>query len=379
MAPREPVPKSKLYDALETYGRDARELSVKRLYADKVGGKVLAAVGTDEQLADPNKRHHLAVQIDAQLRSIIASIKDSVDRRIAQAVFATEEEFFGKLVTQRLAYVRENDCGFSDEQFKDRRARVIGEVEVELADALKGEAIPPLCGEPKSHDDVHKVPTTGVEHSMVDPPRGQAAHLGGAAHKSDTQKRKGRGRLILTGAAAAAVVLVVVAVAVVLTRDNGAHAARNGMSAAQLEQRYDGKLPQGQDGQESHCADPPRSEPVAGDSTPPVMGPDGTEVARVHLRKSPICPTVVWARVVWYDDEQRRFTIPPGWTLHVVMTRPDTQSRIDETEPKNGSTIHYAYSRMLTSAGGCVYAQVYFTKGDSQPPIEVVTTSCVQV
>jgi hypothetical protein len=280
---------------------------------------------------------------------------------MAQVVLKAAREFHGLGIGQRLAYVATHPGPkFTEDQFWERRGSVIEQVAAKLEEALAEEAAAAFAGNPSTQD-----------NPVADPD---------AAKPTSARTRPGRRRLILTGATVATVVLAVVA-AVVLTRDNSAHATWNGMSAAQLEQRYDGKLPQGQEGQESHCADPPPSQPIDGASPPSVIGPDGTEVAKVHLRKSksPTCPTVVWARVVWYDDENRTFTIPPGWTLHVVMTRPDTKSTTDETEPQHGPTIHYAYSRMMTSATGCVYAQAYFTKGDAPPPTEVVPTSCVQV
>ena len=355
----------------------ARQLSVERLLASKVGWRVLAAVGTDDQLADSRKCQGLAMQVDTELRSIIASIKNRVDRRIAQAVLATEEEFFDKTVGRRKEYLREHD-GIFEDVYKKNRPRVIGEMAVKLERAIKGRAGPQLSSEAKPHD-AHEAPTTSPERDTTHPARTQAVTLERAPLLIASRKRSGRRRRVFSGLVAAALIVDIVVGAVVLTRHHDVEQTWNGMTAAQLEQRYDGKLPQGQDGQESHCADPPESRPIDGASTPPVMGPDGTEVGKVRLRKSTSsdCPTVVWARVVWYGDEQRTYTIPPGWTLHVVMNRPDTQSRVDETEPKNGSTIHYAYSRMLTSARGCVYAVAYFTKGDVPPPTEVVPTSCV--
>lgn len=70
------------------------------------------------------------------------------------------------------------------------------------------------------------------------------------------------------------------------------------------------------------------------------------------------------------------YQIPPGWTLHVVMHRPETKSRIDEPEPASASQIPYGLSRMITSARGCVYAEAYFTKGDIATAS--AKTSCVQ-
>lgn len=248
-----------------------------------------------------------------------------------------------------------------------------------------------LAEDPDQHGGVREVAATSSQNRMADPTPTPTATIERSPAPPRSPKRAGRGRVLAPLLGAGLVVLTVVAGAIILTHHDDATPAPtpsptasptmeptwNGMTAAQLEQRYDKKLPQGQNGQESHCSDPPKSQPVDGASVPPVFGPDGTMVARLHLRKSPICPTVVWARVVWNDDENATFTIPPGWTLHVVMNRPDTKTMVDETEPQHGSTIHYAYGRMLTSARGCVYAAAYFTKGDAPPPTEVVPTSCI--
>jgi len=152
------------------------------------------------------------------------------------------------------------------------------------------------------------------------------------------------------------------------------------MTASELEQRYDGKLPGGQDGgTESRCADGnlPPSLIVDRATTPPVMGPEGDQVGNVQLRKSQVCPTIVWARVLWQGDERGKYQIPPGWTLHVVMHRPDTKSKFDEPEASSASEIPYALSGMIASARGCVYAEAYFTKGDTRTAS--VPTSCIQV
>ena len=131
MTPRRPL--SELHAALEQFGRRARKLSAARLEEFDM---VLEAVGTPDQLADPDRRHDFAVRVDAALRSIVDSIDDSVDRRIAQAVLASEPEFFDKTVTARRQYVAEKDLGFTDDQFKTRRRRILGDIAAALAAAF---------------------------------------------------------------------------------------------------------------------------------------------------------------------------------------------------------------------------------------------------
>ncbi|PEG33896.1 hypothetical protein CQY20_28405 [Mycolicibacterium agri] len=107
------------------------------------------------------------------------------------------------------------------------------------------------------------------------------------------------------------------------------------------------------------------------------MVPDGRVTGVIELRKSPICPSAVWARVLWDGNEQTRYQIPPGWTLHSVMHRPITKTVIDEQDHSSATEGPYIVSRMIASARGCVYAEVYFTNGDERTT--PVRTSCVQV
>ena len=348
-------PKPRLYDALGAFGRvkGQWQLSVEQL--EDEGSTILRAVGTPDQLADWYKRHDLAVWIEAALRSIVASIKDPVDCRIAQAVLKTEPEFFEMGVEERKQYLRERNH-ISDEKYKERRPVVIARVAAKLEEALATGVLPELPSEPTTAGNVRDGPTTGSELDTAHPARTQTATLERAPALITSRKRSGlRGR-ILPGLVAATLVLEMVAGAAVLMRHDAAETTWNGMTAAELERRYDGKLPAGQDGTDSHCADPPPSQPVDGASRPPVTGPAGTPIATVQLRKSPICPTVIWARVLWHGDERAWYQIPPGWTLHVVMHRADTNTVIDEPETSKPSEIPYALSRMLCSgAKGDIY------------------------
>jgi hypothetical protein len=367
-------PESELHGALGEFGRCAKKLSVARL--EEVD-TVLKAVGTPEQLNDADKRRDLAVRVFEALRSIVAEIEDPVDRRIAQAVLATEPEFYDKLVGKRLAYVRENDRGFSDEQYYDKRRRVVGDIEEALAGVMGIGAAPRLSGESNPHKGRREAPTNS-EDGTGDHARAHTATIERTVTQPDSLTRAGRRRLILAGVVAAILVLLVIAGVAVLTRHYQPARTWNGMTAAELERRYDGKLPGGQDGTESHCSDGdlPPSLVVDRATAPPVMGSEGGPVGNVQLRKSQVCPTVVWARVLWKGDERERYQIPPGWTLHVVMHRPETKSSFDETEPSTASQIPYALSSMIASARGCVYAEAYFTNGDLATAS--VSTSCVR-
>jgi hypothetical protein len=201
-----------------------------------------------------------------------------------------------------------------------------------------------------------------------------------AVPNSDSLSRLSRRRRSATSVVAASLALLVVAGGVVLARHYWWERTWNGMTAAELERRYDGKLPWGDD-DNSRCANgnAPPSLVVQGATTPPVMGPAGVQVGTVQLRRSQICPTVVWARILWHGDEQQKYQIPSGWTLHVVMHGPDTNTVIDEPETSKVSEVPYALSRMISSARGCVYAEVHFAK-DDKPDVNtsIARTSCVR-
>lgn len=203
-------------------------------------------------------------------------------------------------VTQRRQYVAEHDLGFSGDQYKDRRRRVIGDVAEALERAINNGPAPRF--EPNTHDDIREVSTTSAEPEVAEP-----------APQGDSRARLGR-RPIVAGIATVVLVLAVVAVVVALTRDSGADTRWNGMTASELEQRYDGKDPRGHDGDQSHCADPPASQMVDS-SSPPVMGPERNQVGTVQLRKSAVCPTrdlgpspMEWQRAVDVPDPARMDT-----------------------------------------------------------------------
>jgi hypothetical protein len=180
-------------------------------------------------------------------------------------------------------------------------------------------------------------------------------------------------------AVAIVVVLCVASVAVLLvifdhgnTNTNNPGPA-NSPDAAQLEHRYDGKDPRGIDGTESQCADPPPSQLVTS-SHPPVFGVDGRVVGSIELRTSPICP-VIWARVIWNGGADATYRIPSGWTLHMIAHRPETKTSADSPVASIPNPIPYGLSTMLATVRGCVYVEVYFSKGNQQTAM--TETSCV--
>ncbi|NQE67369.1 hypothetical protein NG2371_01821 [Nocardia gamkensis] len=103
---------------------------------------VLRQLGDEARLSDPLYREQLARRVVVMLRSLIAAMPDPVDRRIAEAVLAAAPEFYDRTVEQRRAYVREHDFGFTDEQFKTRRARVVADLAADLTAAFRNHTEP---------------------------------------------------------------------------------------------------------------------------------------------------------------------------------------------------------------------------------------------
>jgi hypothetical protein len=132
---------SRLYAALESFGRRGRRLDAARL---ETFPETLLALFGEDAMTDPNERRIAAGRVESALRRIIAAIEEPVDRRIAEAVFATEPEFYDKTVTERQEYVYSLDFGFTYEQFKIRRARIIGDVAASLQRALGTQGISKL-------------------------------------------------------------------------------------------------------------------------------------------------------------------------------------------------------------------------------------------
>jgi len=100
MAPRK-RPTPRLYTPIEEFGRRCDALSVAEL--ERVQDTILKAVATGDELEDWYKRRDLAKRVCEALLSVVASIENQVDRRMAQVVLATEREFCGLDVGQRVA------------------------------------------------------------------------------------------------------------------------------------------------------------------------------------------------------------------------------------------------------------------------------------
>jgi hypothetical protein len=189
--------------------------------------------------------------------------------------------------------------------------------------------------------------------TLPDPPSGQGRPRD---RDSDTVKaaRIG-GRYAIAASVIGAVIAAVLAA--VLTNGfglSGSHRSPPSLhSRSAIERKYDGKDPK-----VSGCADPPPSQPVSRTNWP-LIGPGGAVVGHVELRTSPVCP-VIWARVYWLHG---RYTLPAGWSLHVVMHR--------SVDPANAPfvtdvTFAYVYGNMLAAGHGCVFAQVFFADGSRQ-------------
>ena len=82
----------------------------------------------------------------------------------------------------------------------------------------------------------------------------------------------------------------------------------------------------------------------------------------------------------WGGDPEVKRPVPKGWTIHVVIRRDKTSTKIDDTESHSGLPVPYPISRILiaTPEAGCVAVDVYFTKDDgTAPPTPTATTGCV--
>ncbi|GAB7065975.1 hypothetical protein H7J06_03620 [Mycobacterium hodleri] len=123
------------------------------------------------------------------------------------------------------------------------------------------------------------------------------------------------------------------------------------------------------------------SVPVEG-LKPEVIGPDGTPIAQIHLRQysKRECPPAVWAWVPWDGDPDVMLPVPQGWTIHVVIRRDKTSTRLDEMESNSGQAVQYPISKILiaTPEAGCVAVDVFFTNdAGTAPPTPTATTGCV--
>lgn len=145
-----------------------------------------------------------------------------------------------------------------------------------------------------------------------------------------------------------------------------------------LMRQWDGKFAKDVDA----CAqDDPASVAIPG-LKPDVIGPDGTVIAQIHLRTfaKRECPPAVWAWVPWHGDPAARLPVPEGWTVHVVVRRDKTGTKLDATEPSSGQAVPYPISKILiaTADAGCVAVDVFFTNdAGAAPPTPTATTGCV--
>lgn len=123
------------------------------------------------------------------------------------------------------------------------------------------------------------------------------------------------------------------------------------------------------------------SVPVEG-LKPDVIGPDGTPIAQIHLRQysKRECPPAVWAWVPWNGDPDAMLPVPEGWTIHVVIRRDKTSTKVDATESNSGQAVPYPISKILmaTPEAGCVAVDVFFTNDAGTAPLTpTATTGCV--
>lgn len=134
---------SPLYAALETFGRRGRRLNAARLEA--VPDVLYALFDRDALVADSERRRAHAAEVATALTHIVAGFVDPVDRRIAEVVLAARPEFYEKTVTARQEHVYEVDFGFTADQFKTRRARIVGDIAAELQRSVGRGAVPGLA------------------------------------------------------------------------------------------------------------------------------------------------------------------------------------------------------------------------------------------
>gem|GEM_PF-6309784 len=144
--------------------------------------------------------------------------------------------------------------------------------------------------------------------------------------------------------------------------------------AKQAERQWDGKDPRhGPPG----CVDPPPSDRVDV-LRPEVVGPDGKVVGQIELRTyhPAECPSVIWGRVLWDGRPEGTYSIPEGWTLHVVAHRPSTNTHAELTETSRSTPVKYGLGPMLVTARGCVAVEAYFSNVQGLPTTPPAATVC---
>lgn len=156
--------------------------------------------------------------------------------------------------------------------------------------------------------------------------------------------------------AAASIALVVVTAAVAVA----ALLLSRPTEAERIEARYDNKDPLKLVNDE--CAGPIARSQSADTKRPELLDIDKRVVGTVEVRTWPDCP-VVFGRVLWNDDPDAHYRIPDGWTLHVEMHRPATDTVEKYSEPSSATSVRWAYGPTLATVRGCVYVEAYFTDG----------------
>ncbi|ACY20724.1 hypothetical protein Gbro_1442 [Gordonia bronchialis DSM 43247] len=121
-------PVSDLHRAIDSFGRKARQLSVARLL--EFDG-IIVSLRPELRAGSPVDRRAFAEMVETEIRTCVERF-DPIDKRIADAVLAISPEFHDKTVTERRQYVDEHDVGFTGDQFKTRRRRIVGDITAHL-------------------------------------------------------------------------------------------------------------------------------------------------------------------------------------------------------------------------------------------------------
>ena len=124
---------SELYKALNSCGRRERQLSASNLDHHR---DILIALFGQAALKQEHERRIKAQLVEDTMREIIESYADGAERRAAEVVFASQPEFYGLNVNQRIAVVETKDHSFSRDQYARLRKRVVTNMASALPYAL---------------------------------------------------------------------------------------------------------------------------------------------------------------------------------------------------------------------------------------------------
>ena len=124
-----------LHAALNNFGRRERQLSAANLEHHR---DVLTALFGAASLEDVSEERLAAQRVEHAIRQIIESYADGAERRAAEVVFASQPEFHGLYVGQRIAVVEanQNDRAFTADQYPRLRKRVVANMTTALPHAL---------------------------------------------------------------------------------------------------------------------------------------------------------------------------------------------------------------------------------------------------